>query len=646
MKEKVANFFKEVKIRFYRPRIFFVVGVFFLVVILLFSGFSVYAYTFKNKVFPNVYLGEIGIGGLTAGDLKGFLQKMDNKLVNEGLHFNYEVNGKKKSFTIYPVITTQGDSVDLVSLDIEKEVPLLLNYKKSNDFFSQTLNLLSLLFNKEQVKLQTVKVDEVRLVEAIKENLISEEIPPQNASLSVQSINPLNYKIVSSSPGVIFDYQNISSQVGNNWSELEAINLEIGRQEKIPDVLENDVLALEKRLPQVFLAGDLHLQYTNPETRREYGWLINLDQIKSWLNVQKTTNNDFVIGLAKDSVVAFLKKITAADIDVSPLDAKFKMDENGKVVEFLGSRPGLTVDVETTYNLINQAVIDRTWHDQGLTKAITIAVVQVEPNIKTGDVNNLGVKEMLGVGYSDYSNSPNNRIKNIKNAINKLNGILIKPGEEFSTLKYTAPFTLEGGYFPELVIKGDEMKAEIGGGLCQIGTTLFRMAMNSGMTITERRNHSLVVSHYNDAFNHNPGTDATVYDPAPDFKFLNDTGNYLLLQTFMNVKKQELEFTLWGTSDGRQGSYTHPVVLKWYSVGDPKDVETDKIAPGKRQCQNAFRGADTSFTYTRILANGQKEDRVFESHYRALPKICLVGVEVLASTSTLETAVDVPATVE
>ena len=80
--------------------------------------------------------------------------------------------------------------------------------------------------------------------------------------------------------------------------------------------------------------------------------------------------------------------------------------------------------------------------------------------------------------------------------------------------------------------------------------------MNSGMPIVERRSHSLAVSYYFDPENGNPRTDATIYEPSPDFKFLNDTGYYILIATDVNTINGQLTFTLWGTSDGRQGSYS------------------------------------------------------------------------------------------
>jgi vancomycin resistance protein YoaR len=233
-------------------------------------------------------------------------------------------------------------------------------------------------------------------------------------------------------------------------------------------------------------------------------------------------------------------------------------------------------------------------------------------------------------------------VRNIRHAVKKLNGVLVKPNETFSTLLATGPFTIEDGYVSELVIKGDSLKPEVGGGLCQIGSTLFRMAMNAGMSIVERRSHSLVVHYYSDPRNGNPGTDATIYDPAPDFKFHNDTGHHVLIQTAMNEATGDLAFTLWGATDGRTASYTAPIVTRWIPHGVTKTVETTKLAPGEKKCQKAFNGAETTFTYTRILADGTEEKRNFGSYYRPLPEICLLGVAAVTTSSTVESVEGVP----
>ncbi|MEK7065140.1 MAG: VanW family protein, partial [Patescibacteria group bacterium] len=453
------------------------------------------------------------------------------------------------------------------------------------------------------------------------------ETPPVNASFKISSLEPMEYKITPSSPGRLYDLSGAPEKITYFWSRLEPVKIAVKLRERSPVITEADVESVGDKLERVFLADEILLTYTNPHTALEYKWTIGADKIKAWLEVQRTLKNEVVFGLKKEKVMAFLEEKAAPVVVEEAADAKFKMDENGKIMEFQGSQQGVKLDNEKTYQAINEVVWGRTLYDSGAPKSVALQVEIVEPTIKTADVNNLGIGEVLGVGVSDYSNSPTNRIRNITNAVKKLNGILIKPGEEFSTLKHTGPFTYAGGYFPELVIKGDEVKPEIGGGLCQIGTTLFRMAMNSGMKITNRRNHSLVVFHYNDPVNGNPGTDATVYDPAPDFKFLNDTNNYVLIQTYMDKVKKDLIFTLWGAKDGRQASYSHPIVSKWYSSGEPKDIETDKLEPGKKECQNAFVGADASFVYTRVMPDGKEEKTTYTSHYRSLPKICLIGVE-------------------
>jgi hypothetical protein len=95
-----------------------------------------------------------------------------------------------------------------------------------------------------------------------------------------------------------------------------------------------------------------------------------------------------------------------------------------------------------------------------------------------------------------------------------------------------------------------------------------------------------------------------------------------------------LQFALWGTSDGRKGSYTPPAVTRWIPAGETKYIETTNLEPGKQKCQGAHVGADTSFVYTIVRPDGEQEETTFESHYRPLPEICLVGIEPEAKEET------------
>lgn len=625
--DKIKTFEEKIETAFKTRRFWLVSVSIFVGLLLLAGGLFGLGYYYHNRVLPGIYIGDVPVGGMSRSSLKDYLETMNDKMMNEGLQFEYDVKGENRVLTIYPVLMSGIEAVELVRADVETGVDNVLAFGKSKKWWLAGFEVIKSRLSSRSVPLLGVSIDIQRLMSVLAEKLSVYETPPVDALIKISSLEPMEYKITPSAPGRLYDLSGVPDKITYFWSRLEPVKVAVKLRERNPIITEADIQGVADKLERVFLEDEILLNYTNPHTALEYKWTIGADKLKAWLEVQHTLKNEVVFGLRKEKVMMFLEEKVAPIVVEEAADAKFKMDENGKVMEFQGSSQGAKLDNEKTYQAINDIVWGRTLYDSGAPKSVVLFVEIIEPTVKTADVNNLGIGEVLGVGVSDYSRSPTNRIRNITNAVNKLNGVLIKPGEEFSTLSYTRPFTYAGGYFPELVIKGDEVKPEIGGGLCQIGTTLFRMAMNSGMKITNRRNHSLVVFHYNDPVNGNPGTDATVYDPAPDFKFLNDTGNYVLIQTYMDKTKQDLIFTLWGTKDGRQASYSRPIVSKWYSAGKSKDIETDKLEPGKKSCQSAFAGADASFVYTRIMPDGKEENTTYTSHYRSLPKICLVGVE-------------------
>lgn len=635
MKEKIQQFFTEKVMRFSWQRVGFVLLVLAVAVGVFIGALAVLGYSYKDRVLPGIRLGQIEIGGMRTVELKNFLERMSDKLVATGIRFVYEQNNKKEILIIYPVLAADGNSIELVRFDIDKEADRLLHYGRGENIISAGWQaLLHFTIKKTSMVAQNINVDKERLVQILSEKLQGNEQLPIDANVQILSLDPLDFTVTTGNSGIVIDYNAVMREVENNWSMLAMKDINVVKNERQQLISAKEVETITDKLPKIFTGDGLQLNYRDSHTNLDYNWTIMTNQLGDWIEAQKDSDGSLVFGLKAEEVNKFLENKIAPTVNVEARDAKFKMGGNGKVEEFQGSRPGVALDIAETFALINNAFKERSLHESGWTRVITVFVSKVEPNIKTGDVNNLGISEVLGVGVSNYAGSPTNRVKNIRAAVNKLNGILINPGEEFSALKFLQPFTIEGGYLPELVIKGDEIKPEVGGGLCQIGTTLFRMAMNSGMKITSRRNHSLVVNYYNDPSNGNPGTDATVYDPAPDFKFFNDTNNSVLIQTEMDATNQKLYFTLWGMNDGRKSYYSKPIVLRWMKAGEKKNVETTKLKPGEIKCQHAYIGADASFTYTRELADGKKEETVYESHYRPLPEICLVGVAETSASST------------
>ena len=297
-------------------------------------------------------------------------------------------------------------------------------------------------------------------------------------------------------------------------------------------------------------------------------------------------NGDVVVRI--DS--AILKAALGSDIvpfEHGGIDAKFVQVGN-KVTTFIPDQKGVVIDWDGTSADLSASL-------KTASTTLKIRTKELEAGSPLSKTNDLGIKELLGSGTSDFSGSPKNRIHNITIGMNSVNGTLIAPGEIFSLIKTLGTIDGTTGYLQELVKKDNKTLPEFGGGLCQIGTTSFRAAMGAGFPIVERRNHSYQVKYYFE--NGVSGTDATIYDPKPDFRFKNDTAHWALFVTHM--KGSILTFELWGTKDGRAASRTIPVVLARQPAPPRKDIDSTDIPVGTTKCtEHAHAGATTLFSYS------------------------------------------------
>lgn len=574
-----------------------------------------YAYA-QDRILPNISIAGHKVGGLDRLAATELLQQRFDDMVDSGL--NVELYEEVQHIDLRTNVATDPDLVyQLIDWDVSGSVNDALNIGRSGnqlrDFFAPLYHLTI-----APVRIEPDYVlAETRLESALREafpNAESEGTPTD--FVFVGSGDDMIVTVVEAVQGAVLDTDSALDTVYTDAQDLSLATLELRLIERSAVISKTEAETLISAARTAVEQAPYTLSFT-PEYGDDLTYDVTGNDLKIWLLPGIDDNGAPALTLDTQAMKAFLDDIHA-DIDIAPQDAKFVV-EGDRVIEFSESRDGFVINDD---KVIDDLV---TAFGTGNT-TIVIAAERTEPAVPTASANDLGIKEVLGVGYSSFAGSPSNRRANIRHGAEKLNGILIPPGETLSLLERLRPFTVADGYLPELVIKGDQIIPEIGGGLCQIGTTTFRAAMNSGLEIAERRNHSLVVSYYNDPSNGNPGTDATIYDPAPDLKITNDTGHHIMLITEVNNATSELYFTFWGTSDGRKGSYTPPVVLSWTGYGATVEKETTSLPPGTRQCQAPHPGATTTFDYNIVMPDGSIKTREFFSSYRSLPTICLVGV--------------------
>jgi vancomycin resistance protein YoaR len=261
--------------------------------------------------------------------------------------------------------------------------------------------------------------------------------------------------------------------------------------------------------------------------------------------------------------------------------------------------------------------------DTTLPRQAALTLKVQDPVVDENSLDALGIKEIIGRGETSFAGSPANRIHNIKTGLSFLQSALLKPGEEFSTVKKLGAVDNTTGYLPELVIKENRTTPEYGGGLCQVSTTLFRAVLKAGLKVTERQNHSYRVSYYEPPV----GLDATIYLPRPDFKFLNDTPGHILVQG--QVIGNRIIFELWGTSDGRTSVVTDPIITNIKPPPPEIRTETDTLPLGEvKQIEKPHEGA-TAIAYYTVTRNGQVINKqTFKSIYKPWAARFLVGTRV------------------
>src|SRR3954471_18233477 len=307
---------------------------------------------------------------------------------------------------------------------------------------------------------------------------------------------------------------------------------------------------------------------------------------------------------------AFFRRL-AKQVARPPRDATFAI--RGTAISVVPAKPGLALDVPGSASALLAAAsrgVDRT---AALKRAIQ------QPGRSTKEAQLMGITGIVG-SYETFYGGDANRVHNVQLVAHLVDDKLIAPGATFSFNGTTGERSAEKGFLEAPVIVNGELQTGLGGGVCQVSTTVFNAAYEAGLPITARTNHALYISHY-------PlGRDATVNYPDVDLKFVNDTGHWLLLRTF--VGSSSLVVNLYGTPTGRRVeaetgplNVTGPVPVK--HVSDPSLPKGQQVVQEYGQPPRS-----TSVTRTVYAPNGKVRSRTtWYSSYRGEVQVVNVGTK-------------------
>ncbi len=376
-------------------------------------------------------------------------------------------------------------------------------------------------------------------------------------------------------------------------------------------------VTLPAREVQQLLSHPIELVELGPNGETLRTWPIEPAALAQMVSLRRV-QDQIQVKLDENQLRAIVDPL-APDVALPAVDGRYIFDdETQKLAPLVSSVDGRELDSQAMVGqIMQQAFTDN--------RRVPLVFRPIKAKYYDGLApQDIGITGLVAEGITYFKGSSAARIKNIKVAASKFHGVILAPGETFSFNYYLGDVSLNEGYEEGLIIYEGRTIKGVGGGVCQVSTTVMRAAFQAGFPIVERWPHAYRVSWYEKGFG--PGLDATVFAPLVDFKFTNDTPYHLLIETYTNETEGRLTFKFYSSSDGRQVTIGTPEVYNVVAHG-PDIYEDDPSLPAGsvQQVDWAVDGADVIVRRT-VERDGVilHEDQVY-THYLPWQAIFKVG---------------------
>ncbi len=379
---------------------------------------------------------------------------------------------------------------------------------------------------------------------------------------------------------------------------LEPVDVTLTFIETPPLVLDASAQAAAA---EAILSQPLTLVIKNPAPGDLGPWVLEPTTLGTMLKINRVDDGPnaahFEVGLDPAALQAYLSQLAPGLERTEPVNARFIFNDDTRQLELL--QPGQSarsLDVAATLRQINLMLA------QGV-HTVPLEFRTIAPAVgDNATAEQLGITQLVSQQATFFRGSGPERINNIKVAAARYHGLLIAPNATFSFGAYLGDVSLDTGFAEALIIFGGRTIRGVGGGVCQVATTIFRAAYFGGFPIVERNPHAYQVHYYDKGVGltpygttswNGPGLDATVYTPIVDFKFRNDTPYWLLMETYVDEKNSRLTWKFYSTWDGRQVALSGPEISNVIPAPETLYEFDETVPPGEiKQVDFAADGAD------------------------------------------------------
>lgn len=553
---------------------------------------SAYHLYFATKIIPGVVLAGVNIGGLTPKQAMEKVVRQESQ--TEKVLKLWAQNGK-----LYQI---KSDDIEL-KYDWETGIDRALEVGRTGNFITDTKDKLAGMI--KPLKLNA-KYDFNKDLLGAKVAEIRSEVNIPSVSAKIALTAEQKVEIVPEIYGKSLDEDNIYNAVRECLDTMAFDQKSLEVEDDNPQLTKKD---LEQVLNQTQKLIGRQVELTSGSR----SFMLGPQEL---IDLVKFSKSDGKTQLRLDGeALKNLRIDLGLELNKLPLGQVVSV-KDGRVSEFKIIQTGLEIDGNKFDNDFKQVFFEDL-------PAMEIPLEEIKTS---KDGSEYGVFSLLGTGVSKFTGSAQPRITNLALAAQRLNGVLVPPGKEFSFNKTVGEISARTGYATAYIIASGRTVLGEGGGVCQTSTTIFRAALNAGLPITSRHPHAYRVSYYE--LESPVGFDASVYQPSLDFKFINNTPGHILIQSFVDTANSTLEFRLYGTPDGRKVEMSEP---KLYNVaGAPAPLyQDDPTLPNGVVKQVDFSAPGGTAEFSRKVTRGDEvlfED-TFKTVYRPWRAVFMVGTK-------------------